>query len=60
MIPPLSGEADGPIGDAMGRELDLLRIRLLATAAAHQAANHPPSSARCHTTGTPKRRGTAA
>ncbi|WP_344650901.1 hypothetical protein [Cryptosporangium japonicum] len=57
MIPPLSGET----GDAVGRALDLLRIRLLADAASHQqAANHPPVAPRCHTAGTSPRRGTAA
>ncbi|EXG80296.1 hypothetical protein [Cryptosporangium arvum] len=57
MIPPLSGET----GDAVGRALDLLRIRLLADAATHQqAANHPPTTPRCHTAGTSPRRGTAA
>ena len=57
MIPPLSGET----GDALGRALDLLRIRLLADAATHQqAANHPPAGPRCHSAGTSRRRGTAA
>jgi len=60
MIPPLSGQA----GDAVDRALDLLRIRLLASAATRQqAANHPPSGTRCHSTGAPRRTkntGTAA
>ena len=57
MIPPLSGESSG----ALDRALDLLRIRLLATAApTQQAENHPP--ARCRSTGAPRRgsTGTAA
>lgn len=57
MIPPLSGEA----GAAVDRALDLLRIRLLASAATLQrAADHPSTATRCHSTGIPPRRGTAA